>query len=463
MNKILSILLVIAMIFGTFALFSCEKEESSSSSSSSSESSSSSSSEESSSEESSSEQDPADIVDPDAPEDMELTIFEDASSDYKIVYDHSDTVLGTYVDALVDFLEEEHSVTLDVKDINTADSEHEIIVGNARENAQFIVNKLYETNDFAVSVCGDDLVLYATSEYLYPYLFEIAKQLLDSDKATFAPDRSFIYHKSQYKEVPYAGFLKLKNSTMGEKQLLEIFEARTFEAEDGTRLPYRIYIPSSYYDGAEVPVVTILHGAGERGSDNVSHLVNNYVPELFSQANSPYWNAIVICPQCPAGQQWVDTPWGNGNYSTETVKQSNELTAVLEILDKIEEDYSTDTSRYYVTGLSMGGFGTWDLIMRHPDRFAAAMPICGGADPEMAEVLVDKPIWTFHGSNDTTVPYAGTNAMVTAIKNACTEKGVTPVIRFEPVGGGSHLIWSNIGKLGTYSKWLFSQSLEIDG
>ena len=211
-----------------------------------------------------------------------------------------------------------------------------------------------------------------------------------------------------------------------------------------------------------MPVVLILHGAGERGSDNTSQLAN-YVPELFSQAKSPYWGAIVICPQCPSGQQWVDTPWGNGNYSTETVKQSNELTAVLEILDEVKDTYSTDTNRYYVTGLSMGGFGTWDLIMRHPERFAAAIPICGGADVEKASVLVSMPIRTFHGINDTTVPYAGTDAMAKAIKAAAEAAGVKSNIMFTPVLNAGHTIWSNIGTNGAHSNWMFSQSLEQQG
>ncbi len=449
MNKILSLLLVIAMLFCTLSLFACDKHYDIPSSSSS-----------SSSEESSSEMDPADIVNPDAPDDES---FELLNGEPKIVYDFSDTLLGEYVEDFVDYIAEVHGVTFDVVDDSSATTDKEIVIGNVRENAQFIEDKLYENNDFAVSICGNDLVLLATSEYLYDYMFAVAREIIENEQ--IQPQDSFIYHKSSYKELPYAGYLRLKSATktLGREELLEIFEARVFEAQDGTSLPYRIYIPSSYTEGEAVPVVTILHGAGERGSDNINHLVNNYIPELFSQEDSPYWNAIVIAPQCPSGQQWVDTPWGNGNYSTKTVKQSNELTAVLEILDKIEEDYSTDTSRYYVTGLSMGGFGTWDLIMRHPDRFAAAMPICGGADVEMASALIDKPIWTFHGSNDTTVPYKGTSDMVTAIKGAVKEAGATEVIRFTPIGGAGHTIWSNIGKMGPYAKWLFSQSLEIDG
>ena len=453
------------MMCASFALFSCDNNdgssssESSSSSSSSSEessSSSSSSSEESSSEESSSETDPADIVNPDAPEDVGFSIGDGSA---KIVYDYSDEAVGALVDALIEYIADTHGYTLDTADIMSADYDCEIIVGNVRENAQFIDDKLYENNDFAVSVCGNDLVLIARSEYLYPYMLAVAKELLASDEV--APEDSFIYHKSEYKDMAYAGYLRKKNDKTITKDILknELFEAKTITAKDGTKLPYRIYIPSSYYEGAEVPVVLILHGAGERGSDNSTQL-NEYVPELFSQGSSPYWNAIVICPQCPSGQQWVDTPWGQGSYSIDTVKQSNELTAVLEILDEVEDTYSTDTSRYYVTGLSMGGFGTWDIIMRHPERFAGAMPICGGADPSKAELLIDKTIITFHGSADPTVPYKGTNEMVNAIKSACKSAGVSEKIRFFPIGSGGHTIWSGIGKNGTYAKWLFEAKME---
>lgn len=401
--------------------------------------------------------DPADIVNPDAPEDVGFSICD---GDAKIIYDYSDEKIGDFVDALIDFIAETHGYTLDTADITSVDYDSEIIIGNVRENAQFIDDKLYENNDFAVSVCGNDLVLIARSEYLYDYMLAIAKEILVNDEV--APEDSFIYHKSEYKSMAYAGYLRKKdaNKQISADVLAEkLFEAREYTAEDGTKLRYRIYIPSSYYEGANVPVVTFLHGAGERGSDNRAQL-NEYVPELFSQGSSPYWDAIVICPQCPSGQQWVDTPWGQGSYSIDTVKQSNELTAVLEILDEIEDTYSTDTSRYYVTGLSMGGFGTWDLIMRHPERFAAAMPICGGADPSKADLLVNMTIITAHGSADGTVPYKGTNDMVNAIKAACAEAGVSEKIKFFPVGNGGHTIWSNIGKNGTYAKWLFAATLE---
>jgi predicted esterase len=463
MKKIISILLILAMMCASFALFSCDNNDGSSSSESSSSSeesssSSSSSSEESSSEESSSETDPADIVNPDAPEDVGFSIGDGSA---KIVYDYSDEAVGALVDALIEYIADTHGYTLDTADIMSADYDCEIIVGNVRENAQFIDDKLYENNDFAVSVCGNDLVLIARSEYLYPYMLAIAKELLASDEV--APEDSFIYHKSEYKDMAYAGYLRKKNDKTITKDILknELFEAKTITAKDGTKLPYRIYIPSSYYEGAEVPVVLFLHGAGERGNDNARQLLN-FVPNIFSQDNSPYWNAIVICPQCPGGNQWVDTSWSVGNYSTATVKQSNEITAVLEILDEIKEEFETDTNRYYVAGLSMGGYGTWDIIMRNPDIFAGAIAMCGGADESMAKMLVEKrfPVYALHGGSDSVVKYQGTKSMVDAMFSACEELGLDPVHKFKPLAGYDHNIWDYTGNMATYSKWLFEQTLE---
>ena len=165
-------------------------------------------------------------------------------------------------------------------------------------------------------------------------------------------------------------------------------------------------------------------------------------------------DAIIVAPQCPAGNQWVDTPWANGSYDTSRVKISNELRAVMEIMDEVEDEFSTDYDRYYVMGLSMGGFGTWDLLMRYPDYFAAGVPICGGADPSMAEELVDVPIWTFHGSADPTVPVSGTREMAEALEAA----GST-VYTYEEIAGAGHGIWGTVASRKDVVEWLFEQNL----
>ncbi|MBQ7302437.1 MAG: prolyl oligopeptidase family serine peptidase, partial [Clostridia bacterium] len=150
--------------------------------------------------------------------------------------------------------------------------------------------------------------------------------------------------------------------------------------------------------------------------------------------------------------QWVNTPWNKGNYSVANVPESAQLKAVMELLDTVEATYSVDKSRVYAMGVSMGGFGTWDLLMRHPDRFAAGMPLCGAADPAMAQAVKDIPIYTFHGSADTTVPVSGTRAMVDAVQAAGGK-----VLRYEELEGEGHLIQIPIFKRPEVSEWLFAQ------
>ncbi len=492
MKKLISVLLAIILMLSALAMFSCDNDESSSSESKSesssesttesqkesesttesqkeseSESESTTEGQKESESESESEQgptDPADIVDPDAPEDKVLTLFSGKTSDYVFYFDTKDEEISTYANAFLDLIATEYGVTLETEGVLNSKSEHRIFFGTNQDNAKYVASKLYEVNDFAISVCGDDLVIYATDNRLYPYVLELAKTIFDGEKTTFEPQDSIIYHKSQYKDMTYAEYIKGDNAFTSDT-IVNIFEARSFTAKDGTTLPYRIYIPSSYNENEKLPVVTILHGAGERGNDNKKQLIN-MVPGLFSQKNSPFFDAIVIAPQCPAyPEQWVDTPWAQGNYSTESVAESNELKAVVELLESVKGELSTDEDRYYVMGISMGGFGTWDLISRHTEMFAAAVPLCGGADPSMAKHLVDFPIWTVHSTNDGTVPFAGTNEMVEAIKAECDELGLDPKITFEKKSM-DHNVWTYAGTNARISAWLFSQRLSdraLDG
>ncbi len=234
----------------------------------------------------------------------------------------------------------------------------------------------------------------------------------------------------------------------------EIFKKESFGYE-GTELPYRIYIPEGTGKAGEYPLVLFLHGAGERGIDNEAQL-KNVLQVLFDREDGLMEQAVVIAPQCPEGEQWVDTPWENGNYSVADVPESNELEAAFALVSEVADKYSCDPSRIYVMGISMGGFGTWDLMMRHPGFFAAGIPICGGADPRMAEIFVKTPVFTFHGSGDETVPFAGTAEMVRAIEDLGSR-----VVNFISYKGEGHCIWDKAAAEEGLMEWFFSQRLEI--
>jgi len=179
-------------------------------------------------------------------------------------------------------------------------------------------------------------------------------------------------------------------------------------------LKYLLYLPETY--GADAakkwPLLLFLHGAGERGA-NLSKVAVHGPPKLIKQGtNFPF---IVISPQCPAGERWDDE-------------------ALLALLDHAAAKFATDTNRVYLTGLSMGGFGSWSLAARCPERFAAVAPICGGgntidvllASRTRASALKSLGLWAFHGAKDPVVPLAESERMLAAFKRAgCTDAQLT--------------------------------------
>ncbi len=227
----------------------------------------------------------------------------------------------------------------------------------------------------------------------------------------------------------------------------------TNEEEGGYTMPYRLYIPKDYDEGKSYPVLFFLHGAGERGNDNENQLTNA-LPILAKVSPDLISEMIVVAPQCPANEQWVDADWSKGNYSIEKYPETKALKTAMKILDKTLSEYNCDTDRLYVMGLSMGGYGTWDVLARHGERFAAGIPLCGGGDPSQAEILKEIPIWTYHGDADTTVKFSGTKEMVEAIEAAGGEK-----IIFTPVAGAGHNIWNTAAGNKELLPWLLSNKL----
>lgn len=261
--------------------------------------------------------------------------------------------------------------------------------------------------------------------------------------------------------VSYEGATATRSITVGSNPTVETAVGTSFAREShtysGTTINYRVRMPDN--TDTPAPIVLFLHGAGERGSDNEAQM-KNAIYKTFKNFKSKMYDAVVIAPQCPAApKQWVNWPWANGNYSADEVAESNELATVFDLVQTYAQRSDTDASRIYVVGLSMGGFGTWDLLTRHSDTFAAGVPICGGGDPSKAEILATIPIYTFHGTSDTTVPFAKTTPlMVSAINQQ--GKGL---LHYHEFPGKGHNIWDDaIVYAGDAQNppvldWLFSQ------
>jgi len=172
------------------------------------------------------------------------------------------------------------------------------------------------------------------------------------------------------------------------------------------RYDYLLFQPKGYDADPQKkwPLMMFLHGAGERGT-NVWLVAVHGPPKLVrSQPDFPF---ILVSPQCPPDQRWNPD-------------------ALIKLLDQIEASHRVDKSRVYLTGLSMGGFGTWSLGIRHPDRFAAIAPICGGGDwlavrlssRQNGPALRTLPVWAFHGANDNVVPFSESERMINVLKTA---------------------------------------------
>lgn len=229
------------------------------------------------------------------------------------------------------------------------------------------------------------------------------------------------------------------------------YEARSFTAASGEKLPYRFLRPLPKYQQQRLPLVIALHGAGERGNDNTQQVGNGL--RLFASAGAmEKYPCYVIVPQCPKGKRWVEVNWSLPAHRMPDTP-STPLRLTLSLVDEIIRNYPIDTQRIYVTGLSMGGYGTWDLISRQPGRFAAAVPVCGGGDESKAALLIHTPVWAFHGARDRLVPVARSRNMIAAIRAA----GGQPLYTEYPSVG--HNAWdSAYSHTPNLLPWLFSQT-----
>jgi predicted peptidase len=228
----------------------------------------------------------------------------------------------------------------------------------------------------------------------------------------------------------------------------DLMEKKEYKA-DGKTLPYRLLKPDNYDPKKKYPLVIFLHGAGERGSDNTKQLIHG-VGDFCKEANRKEYPCFLIAPQCPDGKKWVEVDWSADSHKMPK-EPSESMRLLLELIPQLQKEFSIDDKRIYVTGLSMGGYGTWDLVARRPDLFAAAIPICGGADETTAAKIAKLPIWVFHGDKDGAVKVSRSRNMVEALKKA----GGDP--KYTEYKGVGHDSWTQTYADPKVMKWLFSQ------
>ena len=222
-------------------------------------------------------------------------------------------------------------------------------------------------------------------------------------------------------------------------------EAKSFSAQvsHAVDLRYLLFLPEGYPEQTEKrwPLMLFLHGAGERGT-NLSKVAVHGPPKVVKgKRDFPF---ILVSPQCPSGQTWSDE-------------------ALLGLLDEIQRTYKVDENRVYLTGLSMGGYGTWSLGLKNPDRFAAIAPICGGGTilsillPVSGKQAALKrlPVWAFHGAKDPVVPLQQSEEMVDALKRAGNQN-----VKLTIYPEAGHDAWTETYDNPDFYQWLLQHTRE---
>ncbi len=231
---------------------------------------------------------------------------------------------------------------------------------------------------------------------------------------------------------------------------MSLLEARR-HIEDNDTLPYRLYRSQKADTMTEaLPLVIFLHGAGERGNDNCMQL-KHCIKYFLNDTVTGHYPFLLMVPQCPEDKRWVNTDWSLPEHTMDSVP-TTELRGVMAVLDSLIDVGAVDSTRVYICGISMGGFGTWDALQRWPEKFAAAIPVCGGGDPTYAEAMKDIPFYIFHGLQDGIVMPSRSMQMYDALREVGNTKVV--LVTYPDLGHGC---WDEAFSTPGLFKWLFGK------
>lgn len=228
--------------------------------------------------------------------------------------------------------------------------------------------------------------------------------------------------------------------------------------QNGDTLPYRILLPENYDSTKSYPLVLFLHGRGESGRDNERQLNNGSAMFLRDSIRQKY-PAIVVFPQCAANSYWsnvqavADAKGKRTFYFVPDGEPSSAMKLLLAFTVNLEARYKIKKEQIYVMGLSMGGMGTFEIVRRKPGYFAAAVPICGGADPATALSMKKTKWWIFHGAKDDVVDPVFSEKMQAALKKA----GAT--VRYTVYPDANHNSWDPAFREPDLLSWLFAQRM----
>ena len=213
------------------------------------------------------------------------------------------------------------------------------------------------------------------------------------------------------------------------------YQPQTVQVQ-GQEFAYQLLKPATVEAGKTYPLILFLHGAGERGTDNQAQL-KHFAGKMASPARQAKYPCFLIAVQCRPEQKWSDVDWSATGPIHMQAKPTLMHDYAVAALDQVLASQPVDKTRLMLTGISMGGYGTWDMAIRYPERFACAAPICGGGDATRASVLKALPLGVWHGGADNVVIPLRSQEMVAAIKAA----GST-VLKYTELPGVGHDSWT---------------------
>ncbi|MBN1892884.1 prolyl oligopeptidase family serine peptidase [bacterium] len=289
----------------------------------------------------------------------------------------------------------------------------------------------------------------------------------------------FLYCSQKSKTIDYS-YTPGADTTDNPVDITQKFEKkihscllRIYDMPMRRSIPYRLFVPEQPSSSGSYPLVLALHGAGEKGSDNELQLKFKLATSWADTAVQNQWPCFVVAPQCPLNSSWVNWDSSMGPaYGREAIPVTETQLIVLDLLDSLITGLPVDPDRVYITGLSMGGHGTWDMITRFPSRFAAAVVVCGIGDTAHVEAFRDVSVWIFQGAQDNTVSVRSAWYMVESMERhgmpvfrtaglseeaieAELDRGVKYLYTEYPDAG--HYIWDRAYAYPPLFRWIFAQ------
>lgn len=373
-------------------------------------------------------------------------ITEEGESEYLIIYPDSYNLLSDAT-ALKSKIYSAYSVNIwPKKDTQVDVGTYEILIGNTNRAESATLLSSLADDEYGIKMINGKIVINSSSE--------------DGIKAAIK-EFSSMYVNESNKNLTVPANLDIKNKVPSEYESLEAgWNFKSFAASNSVNLPYQIYVPASFEEGKEYPVILFMHGMGSVGTsgEHITQTVAQFVKNVA--ASEKYKNeCIIIAPQLPKGQKWVNVQVSNGQYpgtyDFDNMPISSYLKAAKDLFDYAFENLPVDTDRVYGYGNSMGAYATVYLAMTYPDLYAAIVPVAGGMDPTKAELIKDIPAWFFHGTADKTVPNTGTKAMYANLQSL----GATNIklTEFPGIGHAAQGCFVAAANTNGLLDWMFAQ------